>query len=335
MIGFLGSLLSLERLEQPAWLFALPLLLVVFLLRRRRAREQIAWVPLSLRGMHALPRSRRQRMDALPAILEAVAAAALIVALAGPRERVAVPRVREGIEIVLCLDISSSMAATDMAAGADRLGVAKTAMASFIAARPDDRIALLTFARYPDLRCPSTLDHAALLEILDDVERVAEDDDEDATGIGLAVARAAAILESRGTRSRVVVLVTDGEENLARDATAGEISPAEAAAASRRAGVRVHTIVAGTGSRASDGSFLPLDTTLVEKLARDTKGQFFPARDAVAIQAVYEHIDRLEKAAFEEPRFRFDDRWLPFALTASLAWLLARLLRLAAMGGAA
>src|SRR6185295_2846875 len=137
---------------------------------------------------------------------------------------IALPQLHRGIDILLCLDVSSSMT-TPMArigsmtgpsrpASDSRLEVARDAAARFIRGRPDDRIGLLSFARYCDLIGPPTLDHAALLERLADVRAVEADGPEDATAIGAAVARAAQALRSSPSQSKLVIVLTDGEENV-------------------------------------------------------------------------------------------------------------------------
>src|SRR5262249_8723088 len=148
---------------------------------------------------------------------------------ARPVERTQIPHQHPGIDILLCLDLSSSMAATDLDPQQDRLQVAKAAARRFVDARASDRIGLLCFARYPDLRCPLTLDHAALQQVVERVAMMPNDSPEDATGIGTALCRAAAVLRASQARAKVVILLTDGEENVATVQTPDEIAPLHAA----------------------------------------------------------------------------------------------------------
>ena len=122
---------------------------------------------------------------------------------------------------------------------------------------PDDRIGLVCFARYPDLKCPLTLDHRALGEILDEVTTVESDGPEDATGIGTAVARAAQVLQRGIGESRVVILLTDGEENVATTRTPDEIAPLYAAQLCVELGVKVYAIAAGSGGPRSQRKLDP------------------------------------------------------------------------------
>lgn len=298
------------------------LLPLALLLRRRRGPGAIRFAPGAFLEP-ALPVSWRARLLWLPRALQVLGLAAAIVALARPVRRDPLPPRIEGIEILLCLDTSSSMAATDLDAKLTRLDAAKAAAAAFVAARPADRLGLITFARYPDLRCPSTLDHAALRSILDAVALVERDGPEDATGIGTAVALAAQTLRKREGRSRIVILLTDGEENVATAQTPEEIAPAHAAQLCREAGVRVYAIAAG----AEGGAAAPApDTGQVRRLAERTGGRFFEARDARALAGVYAGIDRLEKTVLPEPRFRIEEGFLPFLLAALFLLAVSQLL---------
>jgi Ca-activated chloride channel family protein len=207
------------------------------------------------------------------------------------------------------------MTSDDMEGRRTRLDVAKSAAARFVAGRPHDRIGLVTFAKYPDVRCPPTLDHEALTTLIGDVGGAASDSPEDATGIGTAVARAAESLRGGPARARVVILLTDGAENVATARTPLEIAPLHAAQYCRDAGVRVHAVVAGPAAAAPAGRDAP-DTRQVARMAEATGGRFFVARDAPDVDRVYAEIDALEKAAFAEPRTRVVDRFLPFLATA-------------------
>ncbi len=306
-------------LLQPAW-FALGLLVpLAWLLRARMPR---ASAPLATASFLAGVRSVRTVLRPLPAVLHVLGLVGLAVVLAHPTAREPLPRTKAGIDIVLCLDTSSSMNAKDLDRARTRLEVAREAAARFIARRPADRIGLVSFARYPDLRCPPTLDHGALGRILEAVVPVASDGPEDATGIGAAVARAAAVLQRGDARSRVVILLTDGEENVALEGATSEIAPVHAAQLAARLGVRVYSIAAGLMRRDPTGAWVRLDTRPIRALAARTGGAYLPVRDAAAMDAVYARIDELETAPLEDPRYVLADRRLPVLLLA-LALLLA------------
>jgi len=303
------------------WLLLLALLVPVAVAwRRRRATPAVLFAPGAL--AEGLPRTWRTRLAFLPRALGVLGLALAVVALARPIRRVPVPVATEGIDILLCLDTSSSMRANDLAAERTRLDVAKDAAAQFIAGRPDDRIGLVCFARYPDLRIPPTLDHRALQRALADVALVANEGPEDATGIGTAVARAVQALRRGESKSKVVILLTDGEENVATKDKPGEIAPVHAGQLASDLGVRVYAIAAGLGSRDRAGAWVEIDTRQIRRLAEGTGGRFYEARDAGALADVYTRINELERVAFTEPHYRVEERFQPF-LAASLALLLA------------
>lgn len=324
-------------LASPWALLLLPLVLVIGLLGTRHAAVPFApaeFLERDADGRSApIPSSLRQRFAWLPRTLLTGGTAAFVLALAWPQERHAMPLQREGVDVLLCIDVSSSTIADDLQPGRSRLDVAKTAAKEFVERRPEDRIGLVTFARYPDLACPPTTDHASLLAMLAETSHVQADGEEDATGIGMAVARSATALRRSTSSSKVVVLLTDGEENVARPDLPDEITPAEAAALCRELGVRVYTIVAGIGRKEPDGRFVELDTAPVRAVAERTGGAFFTARDANAVSRVYERIDELERSAFAEPRFRYVDRFAGFLVAGLAMWVLGLLLRATAWEG--
>ena len=302
------------------WALVLALLIpIALLLRRRRKEAAVTFGPG--RFLVDLPRGVVSRLLILPRLFVVLGLLLLLAALARPVEKFPVPESAEGIDIMLCLDLSSSMAANDLDPERTRLDLAKEAAARFVAGRPNDRIGLVTFARYPDLRCPLTLDHEALAGIISRVKLVESDGPEDATGIGTAVTRAAQVLTGEDERSRVVILLTDGEENVATAKDQTEIAPLHAGQLCERAGVRAYIVAAGLGSTDDQGEWAPADTSQVEELAARTGGRFFTARDAGAVAGVYAEIDQLETAEFDEPRYEYRERFLPL-LFAALAFLL-------------
>lgn len=312
------------------WALALvPLVLAVALLGDRLPAVRFAPAGFLRRDAEGrarpLPRSLRQRLRLLPRVLQTLGALALVLALAWPQERTPLPLQREGLDVLLCIDVSSSMGADDLERGRSRLEVTKRAAREFVDQRPEDRIGLATFARYPDLVCPPTVDHGSLRAMLAAVEQVDADGDEDATGLGMAIARCAVALRGSTASSRIVVLLTDGEENVARADLPEEITPAEAASLCQELGVRVYTIAAGIGRPGPGGQWIELDTGPVRRVAERTGGAFFAARDAGAVARVYAMIDGLERSAFAEPRFEYADRFAAFLGLGLALWALARL----------
>lgn len=325
---------------QDPWVLLFVLLVpLALLVRRRHGQPAILFAPLALFGtgqgesLGRVPRGGwRARAAGLPVLCEALGLLLALVALARPVAREALPHVEEGLEILLALDVSSSMAARDLDPGRTRLAIAKEAAAEFVAARPRDRIGLVVFARYPDLVAPPTSDHAALAEFLGRVERVEPEGPEDATGIGAALARAVLVLgegqasEGGEPVGRVVILLTDGEENVAGPHSPREITPLAAARLAALAGVRVHAIAVGIGEPDGRGGWSPLDTRDLEGIARLGGGRFFAVRDAGAMAEVYARIDELETRELPDPRFRTLERFEPFLLAGLLLWLAGALL---------
>lgn len=309
-------------LLEPRALWLLVVVAAALWVRLRGRRAALAFGPAPL--AKGLGGSWRARAARLPALLACLALTSLVFALARPARRAPLPVRALGIDVMLCVDVSSSMTERDMDPGRTRLEIAKDAAVRFLDGRPQDRVGLLRFARYPDLVCPVTLDHLALRRMVEGLETVAPDGPEDRTGIGGAVARAAQILGHVPTRSRVVVLLTDGEENVATAEAPEEVGPRRAAVLCRRLGVRVYTIAAGLGKRGPGGELRPLDVTAVRVLAERTGGAFFHARDAAALIRVYETIDRLEKAELEDPRFALQEAYAWFAGLALGLFLAAR-----------
>jgi Ca-activated chloride channel family protein len=333
MTAWIERLLSL-RLLAPAFL-ALALLVPLALWRSgRRAASAIGLAPAALLGIgrngdpavEPFPGSWRTRLVWLPRALQALGLLVAVVALAEPAESARVTTPSEGIDLFLCLDTSSSMTAKDMDLARSRLEVARDAALAFVRGRPEDRIGLVTFARWPDLRCPLTRDHEALGALLGAVAPVPADGPEDATGIGAAVARAAQLLERGTRRSAAIVLLTDGEENVAVSGAPGEIAPAHAAQLCERLGIRVHAIAAGTGRQDPGGAWRPPDTRAIEALAQRTGGTYREARDASAMSSVYAAIDLLERSPVPVPEVVWSKRFLPFLALAVALVLAGRLL---------
>jgi Ca-activated chloride channel family protein len=314
MSALFESLTGLTLLDPWMLLFAFLVPLALWV-RRSRGKPAVRFAPgFFLR--QEWPWSWRVRLLWLPRVLQVLGLLFVVLALARPVHREPLPYETEGIDILLCLDISSSMTANDMDRKRTRLDVARDAAAKFITGRPNDRIGLICFARYPDLYCPLTLDHEALKTLLTEVTTVINDGPEDATGIGTAVARAAQVLSHSEAESKVVILLTDGAENVATAQTPEEIAPLHAAQLCEDLGIRVYTIVAGIGHPDPSGEWIPLDTRQVEDLAERTLGRFFEAKDAGAVAGVYAYIDELERIELEEPRFKVEERFLFFVIAA-------------------
>jgi Ca-activated chloride channel family protein len=322
MIGEWSEHLFGFQFADPWMLLFAALLPVANLIRRWRGRPAVA--SGSGRFFAAAPRTWRVRAAFTPGLLQGLGFLLLVVALARPVHRDRLPLRTEGIDILLCLDASSSMNETDMdpSQRQRRVDVAKETAAQFLAERTTDRVGLLTFGSFPNLRCPLTLDHLALRTFLDQVDCLPPNTPEDGTRIGLAASRCAQILKSSTARSKVVILLTDGQEN-----PDPEIAPLVAARLCKEFGVKIYAIAAGLGQRLPFGGFRPLALGELKQMAERTGGEFYHAKDKDALRLVYEEIDELERTELKDPRYRVDERFLPFLLWGLAAWLFGVLLR--------
>lgn len=312
------------------WFLALgPLALLVWIWRLRRPRAALPSADLGF--LRSAPRSLRERTVWLPEAALVLAAAALSLALARPVRREILPLREQGVDILLVMDVSSSMNETDMDEGGrlSRIAAAREEASRFVAGRPHDRIGLVTFALFPDLRCPLTLDHRALRAFIEGVDTVPERSPENRTAIGVALAEAVRLLDKSEARSKVVVLLTDGQNNVA------EVQPLDAARLAKDAGIRVHTIGIGQGtviqSPFGGKRVIPTDFSELQKIAEITGGRFFRARDADGLARTYREIDAMEKVELEDPRYRISEAFmlpllagcglLALALMADLSWI--------------
>ena len=310
-------------LGDPWFLALLPLFLVIALLRSRGRRDVAGRVPV-LPNAHSL--SLRQRLGWMPGVMHSCALVLVVIALSRPLEGdVETSTETEGVDIALVVDRSSSMEADDLEPGRTRLDVVKEVVASFAERRMTDRegasdnVALFTFARFPQQLCPFTLDVEAVRGFLGEVELVRHRE-EDGTGIGIALAKAVAVLRESDAESRVIVLLTDGENNLP------QISPTKAGEMAAEEGIRVYTVFAGRFVRDAFGRRMNseqlIDTSELKKIAELTEGRFFRARDAEGLENVYAEIERLERTPREESRFiEHYDLYSSFLLAALSAWI--------------
>ncbi len=289
--------------------FAYPLVLVAILavipLAWLSARRKPAALPLpTLAGLRAVPPTARMRLLWLPAVLRALAVAVLIVAVARPRTvdaETVIPA--QGIDIVLALDISGSM---DMRiGGTSRLDAAIEVMKGFIDERTDDRIGLVAFSEFAATLSPPTLDHAALQQLVDDV---ANADLKNATAIGLAITESTSVLQRSNAPSRIVILLTDGVDNVP-EAT----RPLTAARVAEALGVRVYTI--GIVERSDPNG---VDRETLAGIAEITGARTFEANSVADLNDVYDEINTLETSGVERDRFTSYREFGPwFALLAA------------------
>ena len=292
------------------WAFALLAVVVAALvLEIRRERSRPASMLFSSLGL--LPPSRtswRVRLRWLLLPVRVLGAAALIVALSAPSiVHAAFDIPAEGIDIVIALDVSSSMTNRDFS-GESRIDAAKKVINNFLGGLKNDRAGVVIFSAEGMVLSPLTLDYAAAQRLVQPVEPGKLLRDGTAIGIGLATALNA--VRASTARSKVVILATDGENN------AGDIEPVDAAQMAKVLGIRVYTVgVAPTGRGAGD-----VDEALMKRMASTSGGQYYRANDEVALRNIYAEISALEKARVGSRGFiETTDATLPFvALGAAL-----------------
>jgi Ca-activated chloride channel family protein len=307
------------------WLLLLLLAIPLWLWRRRRVREALPMSDLAVAGLAA----RRSWWPPVPPILRALAFACWVVAAAGPQFGGGRLELRgEGIAIALAVDVSSSMLAEDFAPS-NRLEVAKRQAISFIRGRRADRIGLITFAGEALTQVPLTLDYGILEQ---SVANLRVGTLEDGTAIGTGLATALNRLRAVPGRSRVVLLLTDGENNR------GAVDPRTAAEAAAALGVRVYTIGVGTEGEARVPTgrgisglryeMVPvrIDEVLLRDIAERTGGRYFRATDGAALERIFHQIDQLERTSQAQTVFTSrDEQTRPF-LAAGLLLLAVELL---------
>ncbi|MEO0652408.1 MAG: VWA domain-containing protein [Planctomycetota bacterium] len=309
--------------SDPLFLTAIPLALALMVHGRVRSGRPHLRMPAT--GVGRPPRSARQQLALCLPVFRALALVLFCVALARPlRTDVRSTEVTEGVDILTLLDRSSSMLNEDMERGRTRLEVAREVLGEFARRRMTDRVdaadsvGLIAFAGYPDLVCPITLDSEAFADFLATVQHAQPRSDEDGTAIGAALAKAVVLLGESEAKSRVAVLLTDGEN------TIWSVTPEEAGALAEEKGIVVHTIFVGSGSRTPFGRTVAVDTSELERIAERTGGRFWRAREREQLEQVYAAIEELEKT----PRERLDevetyDLYPPFLFGGLLAYLVA------------
>jgi len=315
------------RFLYPHFLWLLALLPLYALIRGRRGA--VAAVEYSsAQRIRAVARTTRSRAGAWLGSLSLLALGLIIVALARPQLGRSTASVQaSGVDIMLTLDVSGSMQALDFKMNGqpvDRLDVVKSVVAKFIEDRPNDRIGIVAFAGAPYLISPLTLDHDWLLQNLDRVRIGAV---EDGTAIGSALASSVNRLRDQPGKSKLVVLLTDGQNN------AGKVNPDTAAQAAHAMGVKVYTIGAGVrgeapvpvtdafGNRRLTMAKVDVDEDTLKQVADETGGKFYRATDTDSLKHIYSDIDRLEKTTHTMKRFESQRELFGWTVIPALAVL--------------
>ena len=274
-------------------------------------------------------RSWRVYLLHVPFVLRVAAITLLSIALARPQltNRWS-SESTEGIDIMMALDISGTMQAEDLKP--NRLEAAKQVASDFVIARPNDQIGLVVFAGESFTQCPLTTDHAVLVNLFKSVKFGMI---EDGTAIGLGLANAVNRMKDSPTKSKVVILLTDGSNNR------GDIDPLTAAEIAKTFGIRVYAIGVGSHGQARVPVQTPMgvqymtmdsefDETTLQNIASTTGGQYFRATDNNSLKQIYEQIDQLEKTKLRVREYaKHTDTFAPFLMAALLCLLAEILLR--------
>jgi Ca-activated chloride channel family protein len=276
---------------------------------------------------------RRSRAGAFLASLSYLALASFIVALARPQLGSEITRVQaSGVDIMLLLDVSRSMLSEDFSIGssrASRIEVVKKVTEQFIRKRPNDRMGIIAFAGRPYLVSPLTLDHDWLIQNLD---RTRIGLVEDGTAIGSAIASGANRLKDKEAKTKLIVLLTDGDNN------AGKVMPLTAAEAAKALGIRIYTIGAGTKGEAPFPFTDPFGRTVyrnvpvdfkedtIRDIAKIANGIAYRATDTKSLEKIFGEIDKLEKSKVEVEKIAQYRDLFPWFLVAGLACLGAQIL---------
>lgn len=314
---------------QLLWLLVVPFLLAVLYLYRelcgRNPHVRVSTIAPWLSGGTSVLSWMRH----LPFVLRTAALCLIIVAIARPRSSNKTEKIdTEGIDIVLAMDVSTSMLARDFEP--DRISAAKDIAIEFIAQRPTDRMGIVVFAGESYTQCPLTTDRATLINLMKEIQTGLI---EDGTAIGNGLATAVARIKESSAKSRVVILLTDGVNNR------GEITPATAAEIAKTYGIRVYTIGVGANGTAPYPFMTPwgvemqnveveIDEDLLRQIAETTGGRYFRATDNTKLAEIYGEINKMEKAKTTIDSFPvYKELFSGFALVALICLLAELLLR--------
>ena len=304
-----------------------PAMIVFYIFYLKKKRTQISFP--GFENFEGMKSSFRRKVHFLPFILKLLAFSAAVVAMARPQSSLSGRNVKtEGIDIMMALDISSSMLAEDLKP--NRIEAAKKVAEEFIDSRPNDRIGLVVFGGESFTQCPLTTDHAVLKNLFSGIESGML---ADGTAIGEGLATAVNRIRESKAKSKVIILLTDGVNNV------GSIAPETAGEISKTFGIRVYTIGVGTRGMAPYPFKTPfgiqyqnmevqIDEAVMKKIAEETDGKYFRATNSSKLKEVYDEIDKLEKTKIDVTEFHnYSEEFYPFALIALLFLVLDIILR--------
>jgi Ca-activated chloride channel family protein len=323
------------RLASPIWL--LLLLVIPILWWRYRASLQLQTFRFSsVRAIVHLKPTWAVRLRHFPFYLKMMALVLAIFALARPQSGGrTMERISSGVDIMLAVDTSGSMQALDFELDGkrqNRLQVVKSVVDSFVQKRVNDRIGMVVFGTEAYTQCPLTLDHQTLLTL---VNQVRIGDAGDTTAIGSAIGLSVKRLKDIPAKSKIIILLTDGESN------AGQVTPDQAAAAAEALGIKIYTIAAGSrgevpfpvkdpiwGTERLVYQQVSVDEDSLKRIASATGGQFFRATDTRELAEIYSTIDSLEKTDIKiKEHMQYDERYLSFVVAALLLFAVGMVLQ--------
>lgn len=306
------------------WLLVIPALLIVHYIYLELCGRRPHLRVSDIRYWKAGGKSVLSYLRHAPMLLRTVALSMIIIAIARPRSSSKMDKIdTEGIDIVLAMDVSTSMLARDFTP--DRISAAKDIAIEFISQRPSDRIGIVVFAGESYTQCPLTTDRATLINLMKEIQTGLI---EDGTAIGNGLATAVARMQGSDAKSRVVILLTDGVNNR------GEITPQTAADIAKTYGIRVYTIGVGANGTAPYPVITPwgvqmqdveveIDEDLLKGIAKTTGGRYFRATDNTKLSEIYSEINKMEKARTTIDSFPvYKELFMDFALVALICLLL-------------
>ncbi|MBN3035226.1 MAG: VWA domain-containing protein [Bacteroidales bacterium] len=314
----------------PEFLYLLLILPLIGVWYWYRHGRDTAEIQISDTGsFESTPKSLRQYLHYSLYVLRIIAIGLLIMALARPQSSTSRQNITvEGIDIVMALDVSGSMLAQDLKP--DRLSAAKEVGIEFISQRPNDRFGLVIFSGETFTQCPLTTDQSIVVQLMKEVRSGMI---EDGTAIGDGLATAVNRLKSSKAVSKVIILLTDGVNNM------GALDPVSSAEIARLYGIRIYTIGVGTEGLAPFPVQTPfgteirqvevnIDEQLLQQVARMTDGRYFRATNNRELRDIYNEIDQLEKSKIDVTEFRRkSEEFFPLALLAFVLLTLEALLR--------
>lgn len=306
------------------WLLVIPALLIVHYIYLELCGRRPHLRVSDIRYWKAGGKSVLSYLRHAPMLLRTVALSMIIIAIARPRSSSKMDKIdTEGIDIVLAMDVSTSMLARDFTP--DRISAAKDIAIEFISQRPSDRIGIVVFAGESYTQCPLTTDRATLINLMKEIQTGLI---EDGTAIGNGLATAVARMQGSDAKSRVVILLTDGVNNR------GEITPQTAADIAKTYGIRVYTIGVGANGTAPYPVITPwgvqmqdveveIDEDLLKGIAETTGGRYFRATDNTKLSEIYSEINKMEKARTTIDSFPvYKELFMDFVLVALICLLL-------------